>query len=92
MFGMPLQVKRFDMSQRLGFPQTGRIGNGCVSSEIHEQTVCGDRAFAPIAQCDMNGARRDECAVAEDEFISCSAKFVQMDFDDTRRPFRRLRA
>src|SRR5580704_3677010 len=82
MFGMALQVKRFDMSQGLRFAQPRRVGHGCVGSEIDEHTVCSDSTLCAIAQCDMNGARRDERAIAENELISRAAKFVQMDFDE----------
>ena len=68
--GTPLQVQRFDMGHRLGFAQAGRVGYCCAGSEVHEHAVRGERTFAPIAQCDVNGARGDECAFAEDELIT----------------------
>ncbi len=82
MFGMPLQVKGFDMSQWLRFTQPRRIRHGRVSSKIDEHAVCSDSALSAIAQRDMNGERGDERAVAEDEFISRAAKLIEMDFDE----------
>src|SRR4051812_11923824 len=71
------------MCHRLGFRQTGGVGYGCVGSDVHEHTVSDESTFAPIAQCHVNGARCDECAVAENEFISGRAIFVQMNLDNT---------
>src|SRR5258708_6608891 len=75
------------MCHRLGFSQTGRVWYCCVGSDVHEHAVSGERTFAPIAQCDVKGARCDEGAVPEDEFISCRMIFIQMNLDNTADHF-----
>jgi hypothetical protein len=79
--GLPLQVERFDMRHRPGFPQTWGVGYGCMGSDVHEHAVSGERTFARIAQSDVNRVGRDECAIAEDELISGRAIFFQMNPD-----------
>src|SRR5262249_47680934 len=82
MVGTSLQVQRLDMGHRFGFSQTGSVGYCCVGSDVHEHAVSGERAFGPITQCDVKGARGDECAVAEDEFVSRRLIFVPMTLDN----------
>src|SRR5580658_1653570 len=80
------------MGQRLGFRQTGRAGYCRAASEVHENALRCERTFAPIAQCDVDGARSDECALAEDELIATTlvqgrAIFIEMNPDDTVHHF-----
>ena len=80
------------MGQRFRFRQTGRVGYCRAASEVHENALSCERTFAPIAQCDVNGARCDECAFAEDELIAAilvqgRAIFIEMNPDDTVHHF-----
>jgi len=57
-----IELQRLDVRQRQRFLQTGNVGNGCMSADIDDDTICLYQAGAPVIELNTHSGGRNKPA------------------------------
>src|SRR5271155_354296 len=89
-----IKIERLDMGHRIRRGEPGNIGHRRVRPQVEEHTFADNPSSAAGVERDLNRSRRDEAALAHDQFYSGvrGALGVELMFRLDHRAFAPLNA